>query len=212
MALIAAYHGQATRSRAMAVHQSSVYVGTIVGGSLSAYVAERFGWRPGFQALGAVGILLALVLLAALRDPAPPLVVSPRKAPARNLAHKIFALLRIKAVMVMIAVFVGANFVAVVVLVWMPTFLLHKFNMHLGVAGFNSTVYIQVASVVGVIAGGFLADFARGNSKGGRQLVQAIGLLGGVPFLFFTGHTVTVSGPRCTTSCRSSSVDWLPDL
>jgi MFS family permease len=192
MALIAAYHGQATRSRAMAVHQSSVYVGTIVGGSLSAYVAERFGWRPGFQALGAVGILLALVLLAALRDPAPPLVVSPRKAPARNLAHKIFALLRIKAVMVMIAVFVGANFVAVVVLVWMPTFLLHKFNMHLGVAGFNSTVYIQVASVVGVIAGGFLADFARGNSKGGRQLVQAIGLLGGVPFLFFTGHTVTV--------------------
>ncbi len=192
MSLIAAYHGQATRSRAMAVHQSSVYVGTIVGGSLSGYVAERFGWRLGFQTLGAAGILLALMLVVALRDPVPQLVVASRKDADRGLAQDVFALLRIKAVMVMIAVFVGANFVAVVVLVWMPTFLLRKFNMHLGAAGFNSSVYIQVASVVGVIAGGFLADFARSKSTGGRQAVQAIGLLGGVPFLFFTGYSSSV--------------------
>ena len=192
MSLIAAYHSQATRSRAMAVHQSSVYVGTVVGGSLSAYVAERLGWRLGFQALGAMGIVLALILLVALRDPEPSLVARPHGTPVRDLAHNLLALLKNQAVFAMIVVFIGANFVAVVILVWMPTFLIHKFNMHLGVAGFNSTVYIQVASVVGVITGGFLADFARGKSKGGRQLVQAIGLLGGVPFLFFTGYSITV--------------------
>jgi MFS family permease len=192
ISLIAAYHGQATRSRAMAVHQSSVYVGTIVGGSLSASIAERFGWRLGFQTLGAAGILLALILLVALRDPAPPPIVSSNKSSVPDLARDILALLKLKDVMVMIAVFVGANFVAVVVLVWMPTLLLRKFNMHLAGAGFNSTMYIQGASVAGVIAGGFLADFARSKTTGGRQLVQAIGLLGGVPFLFFTGYSVTV--------------------
>jgi len=180
------------RSRAMAAHQSSVYVGTILGGSLSAYIAERFGWRLGFQALGAAGIVLALILMVALRDPALPLAVCPRKTPVRDLAHNMLTLLRNKAVLVMTLVFIGANFVAVVVLVWMPTFLIRKFSMHLGVAGFNSTAYIQVASMVGVIAGGFLADFARGKRKGGRQLVQAIGLLGGVPFLFFTGHSISM--------------------
>jgi MFS family permease len=193
MALIAGYHGQATRSRAMAVHQSSVYVGTIVGGSLSAWVAERLGWRISFQALGVAGLILALVLMAALRDPMGPPVGRPQKAPVKELAHTLLSLLRNQAVLLMMAVFVGANFVAVVVLVWMPTLLLRRFNMHLGAAGFNSTAYIQAASVVGVILGGFLADFARARDAGGRPLVQAIGLLGGVPFLFLLGHSMTVT-------------------
>jgi sugar phosphate permease len=68
-------------------------------------------------------------------------------------------------------------------------------------AGFNSTVYIQVASVAGVLAGGFLADYARGKSKGGRQLVQTVGLLGGVPFLFFTGHSIRVGALFVSMTC-----------
>jgi len=64
MSLIAGYHGPETRSRAMSIHQSSVYAGTIVGGSMSAYVAQRSGWRDSFELLGGLGILLALVVMS----------------------------------------------------------------------------------------------------------------------------------------------------
>jgi MFS family permease len=197
MSLVAAYHGQATRSRAMAVHQSSVYLGTIAGGSLSAYMAERMGWRSSFEAFGAAGVLLAGLLVVFLRDPAKRVergVALPlERQPEADLFRNLMALARNSAVLVMIAVFMGANFVAVVFLVWMPTFLQRKFNMHLGAAGFNGTAYVQAASVAGVIAGGFLADFLRRRTPGGRQLVQAIGLLGGVGFIFFIGHSITAT-------------------
>src|SRR3954469_19477424 len=45
MSLIADYHGRATRSRAMALHQSSVYAGTIAGGTAAGILADRYGWR-----------------------------------------------------------------------------------------------------------------------------------------------------------------------
>src|SRR5207248_7507852 len=40
MSLVSDYHGPRTRSRAMALHQSSVYAGTIAGGWLGAWFAE----------------------------------------------------------------------------------------------------------------------------------------------------------------------------
>ena len=47
-------------------------------------------------------------------------------------------------------VFIGANFVAMVFTVWMPTYLFGRFHMTLGLAGLNATAYMQVASIVGV--------------------------------------------------------------
>jgi len=41
MSLLGDYHGSGTRSRAMSIHQSSVYAGSIAGGALSALIAEH---------------------------------------------------------------------------------------------------------------------------------------------------------------------------
>ena len=91
----------------------------------------------------------------------------------------------------------GANFVAVVFLAWMPTFLYEKFHMSLSMAGFSATAYLQIASVLGVLSGGFLADTTvkRGGTwqRGGRVFTQSVGLLCGVPFLFLSGWTTSVS-------------------
>jgi MFS family permease len=94
---------------------------------------------------------------------------------------------------VLIAVFVGANFVAGVFLTWLPSFLVRKFSMNLSMAGFSSTAYLQIASVLGVIAGGMLADRLARRRPSGRMLTQAIGLLCGVPFILLTGLTTTVA-------------------
>jgi sugar phosphate permease len=95
-------------------------------------------------------------------------------------------------VLILIAVFVGANFVASIVLTWMPSFLYRKFGMSLAAAGFSSTAYLQIASVVGVISGGVLADRLVRRRHGGRMMTQTIGLMAGVPFIFITGWTLSV--------------------
>src|SRR5206468_8676347 len=68
MSLVSDYHDRHTRSRALSFHQSSVYIGTILGSWVGAWFAEHHGWRLGFYFFGAMGMLLALVLYRFLRE------------------------------------------------------------------------------------------------------------------------------------------------
>jgi MFS family permease len=74
----------------------------------------------------------------------------------------------------------------------MPTFLYDKFHMSLSMAGLNATVYLQIASVLGVISGGILGDNLARKKAGGRMVAQSFGLLCGAPFVFLTGWTTSV--------------------
>jgi len=90
---------------------------------------------------------------------------------------------------ILMGIFIGANFVAVVFLTWTPSFLYRKFGMSLSMAGLNGTAYLQIASVLGVVSGGLLADRLARRRRGGRMLVQAVALVAGAPFIFVTGWT-----------------------
>ncbi len=188
MSLIGDYHGAATRSRAMSVHQSSVYVGSIAGGGISGLVGQFYGWRWSFVLFGSCGLLFGLVVGKFLMEPSR----GQQDTPGGNLFHELKALLASPIARLLILVFVGANFVAVVFLTWMPSFLYGKFHMSLSMAGFNGTLYLQLSSVVGVLCGGLLADFLARRFAGGRMLTQALGLFLGIPFLFFTGWAASV--------------------
>lgn len=199
MALLSDYHGHETRSRAMALHQSSVYAGTIAGGSVAGIMADHYGWRSSFYLFGWFGVLLAIVLLFFLREPLRGQSETPGdnvhaaldlRQP--NVVASIGEVLRTPMVRVLIAVFVGANFVAMIFLTWMPTYLKRTFQMSLSMSGVSATVYLQIASVLGVLTGGILADRLRRKHASGRMLAQALGLLGGVPFIFLTGWTLAV--------------------
>jgi len=188
MSMLSDYHGPATRSRAMAIHQSSVYVGTIAGGTAAGVMGQALGWRSSFYVFGGLGAILGLALLVCLREPDREVTREPASAPLAGVTQ----VLRTPMVLILMAVFVGANFVAAIVLTWMPSFLYRKFGMSLGAAGFSSTAYLQVASVLGVISGGVLADRLARRRRGGRMTTQAIGLLAGVPFIFVAGWTRSV--------------------
>lgn len=188
MSLISDYHGPATRSRAMAIHQSSVYAGSIAGATLSGYLGESYGWRMSFVCFGLSGIGVGILLLLLLREPLRSVGASSAAASFLNSAP---AVLSRPMARVLIAVFAGANFVAAVFLTWLPSFLHDKFRMSLSGAGWNSTVYLQIASVCGVLLGGILADRSAQRS-GSRARVQVIGLLCGVPFLWICGRTFSL--------------------
>jgi MFS family permease len=203
MSLTSDYHGPSTRSRALSLHQSSVYLGTIAGSWLGAVFAERWGWRSGFYVFGVLGLILAMVLYRCLREPVrgeaershvaqnPEPVDTPKPGlqegtPRRRVSSKSAALL-------LLAAFLGANFVATIFLTWTPTFLVKKFGFKLSSAGLSGAVFIHLASALSVPLGGILADRLVRNHRGGRMLVQAGGLLTGSWFVFLVGYTPDVS-------------------
>jgi MFS family permease len=197
MALISDYHGPETRSRAMSLHQSSVYAGTIAGGTVSGYMGQHYGWRSSFYVFGILGVLLGLILLRTLREARRGQAEAGHHAALDwRSAGTLAAIRRVlthRVVLILMAVFTGANFVAMIFLTWMPSYLVRTFNMSLGMAGLNATAWLQIASVAGVLTGGWLADRWTRRRIGGRMAVQALGLVAGVPFLFVTGWTLSVA-------------------
>ena len=201
MSMLSDYHGAETRSRAMSFHQSSVYAGTIAGGSLSGFMGQYYGWRSSFYLFGSLGVLLGIFLLLVLREPerqpSAPAIAEGEVSHHLNLKEgNVLATVRElfgnPMVRILTAVFVGANFVAMIFLTWMPSFLFRKFNMSLAMAGLSGTAYLQIASVLGVLSGGILADRLVQRYRGGRMMAQATGLILGVPFIFITGWTFSV--------------------
>ncbi len=210
MSLISDYHGPQTRSRALAFHQSSVYIGTIAGSWLAASFAEAYGWRLGFYVFGISGMLLSIALFAFLREPrrgqselpanreAASDQIEPKPPTMREAFRAIFE--SPTAICLMIA-FMGANFVATIFLTWTPTLLVEKFNFKLGWAGLSAGLFIHLASAVGAPLGGFLADRLVRSVRGGRMIVQIVGLLLGSVFVFFIGTTTEVTFLLVTMSC-----------
>lgn len=197
MSLVSDYHDKRTRSRALSFHQSSVYLGTILGSWVGAWFAEHVGWRYGFYLFGGLGMVLAVVLYRFLREPARGEAdasagdPAPQAAAPGNLSigETLRVVFRSPVVPLLMLAFVGANFVATIFLTWTPTFLVEKFGFRLASAGLSGTVFIHLASAGSVPLAGALADRLTRGFAGGRMLVQAAGLLAGAAFVVLVGRT-----------------------
>jgi MFS family permease len=198
--LISDYHGPSTRSRALGFHQTAVYLGTIGGGFFAGLIGQAYGWRPAFVVFGGLGVLLGIalnrLLLEATRGAADIAPGSTALLPPST-GHIGFAAflrltVRTPTLGCLMGAFMCANFVAVVLLSWMPKFLYDRFHMGLAMAGFTATIFVQLASMIGAPAGGWLADAWRARSPRGRLAVQTIGVLGGAPFVVICGLTSSV--------------------
>lgn len=194
MSLISDYHGKKTRSRAMGLHQTSVYAGTIGGGFFAGLIGQQYGWRWSFIVFGIGGMILGLILTKALREPERGASEEKEVSlPAAKLPMMVVLrmALRIPTLRMLLGAFVCSNFVATVLLSWMPKYLYDKFGMSLAMAGLTATLYVQLASMVGSPLGGWLADTLRKRMPGGRMLVQGFALLVGAPFVVLCGLTTS---------------------
>jgi MFS family permease len=191
--LISDYHGSQTRSRALGLHQTAVYMGTIGGGFLAGLIAESYGWRWSFVVFGGLGVLLGLVLARFLIEPTRGAAEGHVAQPTLGFRGFLRLVGRTPTLLCLLGAFMCANFVAVVLLSWMPKFLYDRFHMGLAMAGLTATIFVQLASMVGAPAGGWLADLWRRRSPRGRIAVQAVGVLGGAPFVVVCGLTSSVA-------------------
>jgi MFS family permease len=201
MSMVSDYHGLATRSRAMGIHQTSVYVGTIAGGFFAGLVGQHYGWRWSFVVFGGLGILLGFVLTRFLREPHRGAAeLEDDGAGATAGAKKRMTIREFLAViwgtptaLVLMGAFMCANFVALVLLSWMPKFLYDKFNFSLAMAGLSATIFAQIASMAGSPLGGWLGDVLRKRTPAGRMLVEAVAVLCGAPFVVLCGQARSVA-------------------
>jgi MFS family permease len=202
MSVLADFHGPRTRSRAMSIHQTSVYIGTAGGWYLGGLLGERFGWRSPFWVLGLSGTAYSLFLAFCLveppreraqaePDPAPTGAAQESAGDAESLAKRIGRMLNNRTAVLLLAVFLGANFVATTFLAWLPTYVSRSFRLGLSDAALTS-VFWPLASLPGAVCGGLLADWARRSYRGGRIRVQSLGLVLAAPFALLVGMATSV--------------------
>ena len=190
LALIADLHAGPTRSRAVGIHQTGIYLGLILGG-FAGHVADEpsLGWRWAFGAAGLVGILYALPLVCLLHDPPRPAHdrgrISPRAAVGELVRNHDFLLLVIAFTLPAIAGWVIKD--------WMPVILKNRFALSQGAAGTTAVVWVQVASILGAVLGGLLADRWMQRSVRGRVYTSAIGMAMFLPALLGLGNPGSIA-------------------
>jgi MFS family permease len=205
MSLVSDYHDSRTRSRAMGIHQTSVYIGTIGGGFFAGLIGQHYGWRLSFVVFGGLGVLLGFVLQELLVEPARgaadraervergEATPKPRSGGGGLPFGEFLRLVgRTPTLLCLMGAFMCANFVAVVLLSWMPKFLYDRFGMGLAMSGLTATIFVQVASMLGAPLGGVLADWWRRRTPRGRLAVQMLGVFGGAPFVVLCGLTQSI--------------------
>jgi MFS family permease len=214
MSLISDYHSKRTRSRAMGLHQTSVYAGTIGGGALAGWMGQHYGWQSPFIFLGIAGVVLGVVLAVFIREPRRDeaerresgIAADEPIAPPVPIAEFLRGLASTPTALLLMLGFLGANSVGMVFLTWMPTFMGEKFQLSLAEAGVVATIYLQCGSMGGSLLGGLMADTLRRRTRGGRMYVQALGALCGAPLVFLCGTTVNLTmlelGLFCLGLCK----------
>lgn len=185
LALISDYHTGGTRSRAVGVHQTAIYLGVIAGG-FSGYVADEpaLGWRFAFGACGIVGMVYAVPLVLLLRD-APRADTGFRAVPVPTAARE---LALNPSFVLLVLYFTLPAMAAWIVRDWMPAILKEQFGIGQGKAGVAAAVYWQVAAIFGAALSGWLADRWSRHSDRGRVYVSALGTALLVPAILGVGH------------------------
>ncbi len=191
LSLIADYHQQKTRSLAIGIHMTGLYVGSALGG-FGATIAAAYSWHSTFHYFGLVGVFYAFVLVFFLREKKVTEVKTidsdlfPIKE--KNSLFKGLALLFTN-----ISFWVILFYFAIISLPgwatknWLPTLFSENLGIPMEEAGPLATIAISFSSLLGVIFGGILSDkWVQKNIKG-RVYTSAIGLSLTIPALLLIG-------------------------
>jgi len=191
LALIADYHRGPTRSLATGIHETGIFIGAAISG-VGGWLALRWGWGSAFTIFGVIGIVYALVLAVTLSDvseraPAP--ATAEPQAPRATLREALVSLCAQRDFW-FLAVYWGLLGVAGWAIVgWLPTYLKERFALDQGTAGLSATGYLFIASLLGVLFGGFWADrWSRSNPRA-RVLVPLLGLCAAAPAVLLAAQT-----------------------
>lgn len=196
LSLIADFHSPKTRSLAVGIHMTGLYMGQALGG-FGATVASAYSWQTTFHSFGLIGIFYSLILVFFLRD---------KTASNESLLENDQIQIKKGSSLFSGLALIFTNISFWIILFyftipslpgwatknWLPTLFAENLNISMTLAGPLSTITIATSSFVGVIFGGILSDkWVQKNLKG-RIYTSAIGLGLTIPSLLLLGFGTSI--------------------
>ncbi len=194
LSLIADYHTSKTRSLAIGLHMTGLYMGQALGG-FGATIASNYSWQATFQSFGYIGIIYSLVLILFLHDYNKESKLS---SDSINLQTKepVFkgmkVLLTSFSFIIILIYFTIPSFPGWAIKNWLPTLFSETLNIDMSMAGPFATITIAFSSLIGVVLGGIISDKWVQKNLRGRIFTSAIGLSLTIPALILIGFGTTL--------------------
>lgn len=197
LSLIADWHEGKSRSLAIGIHMTGLYVGQAVGG-FGATIAATFSWHSTFYWFGIIGIAYSVVLALLLHDkPKAAAAVAASPDPATLMKKEsvwrgLSVVLSTWAFWVILIYFAVPSLPGWATKNWLPTLFADNLGLDMAQAGPMSTITIAASSFVGVLLGGVMSDKWVLRNIRGRIYTSAIGLGMTIPALVLLGfgHSV----------------------
>lgn len=189
LSLIADYHSDKTRSLAVGVHMTGLYMGQALGG-FGATVAKEFSWQSAFHLLGIIGIVYSFILILFLKEKR---VAAETSIIEKDSDIKVPLLKGLGILLSNISFWIILFYFAIPSLPgwgvknWLPTLFSDKLKIDMATAGPYSTITIAASSFIGVIFGGILSDHWVQKNIRGRIYTSAIGIVLTIPALLLIG-------------------------
>ena len=194
LALIADFHTGKSRSLAIGVHMTGLYVGQALGG-FGAMLSHHLSWENTFIYFGLFGALYALVLATFLHETDAQLERIKNGAKTNesqsnglnNVVQSFGKILSSVPFWGMLIFFTATSLPGWATKNWLPTLFEQNLHLNMQVAGPISTATIALSSFIGVFVGGAISDrWVKTNVKG-RVYTSAMGLGMMAPALVFLG-------------------------
>lgn len=188
LSLIADYHAGKSRSLAVGLHMTGLYLGQAVGG-FGAIFASALSWRMTFHWFGLIGVAYAFVLALCLREKrgSTPAAVADKAAGSVSIVKSFGLIFSNIAFWVILFFFASTSLPGWATKNWLPTLFAQHLDGGMAVAGPVATITIALASFIGVMVGGPLSDRWVKKNLRGRIYTSAIGLAMMIPALVLMG-------------------------
>ena len=179
-ALIADYFEPEKRARALAIYSLGVPLGLAGGALAGAYLTSWISWRAAFIVMGAIGLLLAPIMLLLVRDL--PRAKSPEAAPSLFSTFPIVA--RKPTFWLMAFASSCSSLCGYGLALWTPSILIRSFGLDLLSTAHFFASLLLIGGTFGVFAGGWLADRLGTADRRWYARLPAIAWLITAPFFF----------------------------
>lgn len=197
-AVIADLYPHAKRPGAIAIWTAGSYLGLFVGLTVGGWLHEHYSWRAALLITASPGVLVGLLLLATVRDPArgstEPVA---RNHQAKGLADTAKVLLLQRSYVMLVIATMLATFTAYSLQAWVPSFLSRVHHLDKASVGFYAGFFKGIMGLLGILAGGFVTHQIvkrRPALTGIVPVVSALILpLAMMTFLYSTDVTVSLA-------------------
>ena len=191
LSLIVDYHQGKTRSLAVGIHTTGIYLGQAFGG-FGAAIASNFSWQWTFHFFGMIGVAYGVVLMLFLKEKKAYTIDHTQKTSIRkefSLAFKGLGILFGNIVFwVLLFYFSAPSFPGWAVKNWLPTLFADTLHLDMSQAGPIATITTALSSFVGVLLGGLISDRWVQKNLNGRIYTGVVGLAFTIPALFLLGY------------------------